>query len=213
MRDWVPRGIAASIMAPRIYRQEGIPIGPPWVDVTKMLERTSGKGVQQLRDHAILLLLSVYGLRSGEVRNLHLHDMDWQKSMIRVVRSKSGREEMLPLEPTVGNAIARYLREGRPASSIQIIFLTLRAPIRAISSGGLHNIVKRHYRELPQPIKGKGPHGLRHACASHLIESGMTFKEIGDHLGHRSIESTSIYAKVDLESLRRVAFGSLGGLA
>ncbi len=212
MRGWVQRGIAASIIAPRIYRQEGIPIGPAWDEVGRMLDRTSGSGIQALRDHAILLLLSVYGLRSGEVRNLRLDDINWQEGWIRVVRSKSGREERLPLEPTVGNAIARYLHEGRPASPGRIIFLTLRAPIRALSPSGLHNIVKRQYQGQPPPAKGKGPHGLRHACASHLIESGLTFKETGDHLGHRSAESTRIYAKVDLASLRRVAFGSLGGL-
>jgi len=177
-----------------------------------MLDRTSGNGVQQLRDHAILLLLSMYGLRSGEVRRLRLDDIDWQKDRIRVVRSKSGREERLPLEPTVGNAIARYLHEGRPASSSRIVFLTLRAPIRPLSSSGLHYIVKRQFHGLSQPVKGLGPHGLRHACASHLIESGLTFKETGDHLGHRSVESTRIYAKVDLASLRRVAFASMGGL-
>lgn len=212
MRGWVQPGIAASIMVPRIYKQEGIPIGPPWEDVGRMLDRTSGNDVQQLRDHAVLLLLSVYGLRSGEVRSLHLDDVNWHEGRIRVVRSKSGREEKLPLEPTVGNAIARYLHEGRPTSPSRIIFLTLRAPIRALSPSGLHYIVRRLYRELLKPAKGRGPHGLRHACACHLIEAGLTFKETGDHLGHRSVESTRIYAKIDLASLRRVAFSSLGGL-
>jgi len=177
-----------------------------------MLDRTSGNDAQQLRDHAVLLLLSVYGLRSGEIRSLHLEDVNWGKGEIRVVRSKSGREERLPLEPTVGNAIARYLHEGRPASPSRIIFLRLRAPIRPLSPSGLHYIVKRQYRGLLTPAKGRGPHGLRHACARHLIEAGLTFKEIGDHLGHRSLESTRIYAKIDLASLRRVALSSLGGL-
>lgn len=211
-RGWVQLGIAASIMVPRIYRQEGIPIGPSWADVGKMLDRTLGNDVQQLRDHAVLLLLSVYGLRSGEVRSLRLDDINWQEGRIRVVRSKSGKQEKLPLEPTVGNAIARYLREGRPASPSRIIFLRLRAPIRPLSPSGLHYIVKRQYRGLLTPAKGRGPHGLRHACARHLIEAGLTFKETGDHLGHRSVESTRVYAKIDLTSLRRVALGSLGGL-
>jgi len=212
MRGWVQHGIAASIMIPRIYRQERTPAGPPWEDVGKMLDRTSGNDAQQLRDHAVLLLLSVCGLRSGEIRSLRLEDVNWQKGEIRVVRSKSGREERLPLEPTVGNAIARYLHEGRPASLSRIIFLRLRAPIQPLSPSGLHYIVKRQYRGLLTPAKGRGPHGLRHACARHLIEAGLTFKEIGDHLGHRSPESTRIYAKIDLASLRRVALSSLGGL-
>ena len=209
-RGWVMAGVAASILIPRVYRQEGIPKGPPWDVVSRMLADTLGNDPPELRDHAVLLLLAVYGLRSGEVRRLQLDDVNWR---IRVVRSKSGRAEWLPLEPSVGNALARYLRSGRPASVSRAVFLTLRAPHRPLSAHAIYWIVRRQFQDQPQPEMGRGPHGLRHACARHLIEAGLSFKETGDHLGHRSPDSTRIYAKVDLASLRRVAFSSLGGLS
>ena len=210
---WVRPGLTAAILLPRIYRHEGLPLGPTWDEVGRMLVKTAGNGPAQLRDHAILLLLSVYALRSGEIRRLAIEDLDWKQERIRVVRSKSAREEMLPLEPSVGNALAQYLRYGRPSSTSRIVFLTLPAPHRSLSAGGLYNVVHRYMSGAASPSKGRGPHGLRHACARHLIESGRSFKEVGDHLGHRSPDATRIYAKVDLVSLRRVALSDLGWLS
>ena len=211
-RGWVRAGLAVAILMPRVYRHEGLPMGPPWDEVGRMLTETSGGDSASIRDHAILLLLSVYGLRSGEVRQLRLDDIDWARDRLRVVRSKSGRPDTLPLETRVGNAIARYLHDARPKTESRVIFLTLSAPYRPLSAGGLYNVVERHLGEGVEPGKGRGPHGLRHACARHLVEAGRSFKEVGDHLGHRNADSTRIYAKVDLTSLRLVAFDDLGGL-
>lgn len=212
-RGWVRPGLAAAILLPRIYREEGLPLGPTWQEVGRMLAKTVGDEPVRLRDRAVLGLLSVYGLRSGEVRRLTIEDLDWTRERIRVVRSKSSREERLPLEPSVGNAIARYLHQGRPESPSRVLFLTVRAPHRPLSAGGLYDVVRRYRSDSDSPSKGRGPHGLRHACARHLIESGRSFKEVGDHLGHRSPDATRIYAKIDLASLRRVALDDLGGLA
>jgi len=212
-RAWVRPGLAAAILLPRVYRHEGLPLGPTWDEVGCMLAKTAGDEPAHLRDHAILRLLSVYGLRSGEVRRLAIEDLDWQRERIRIVRSKSAREETLPLEPSAGNAIARYLRHGRPTSTSRIVFLTLRAPHRPLSAGGVYDVVCRYLSEANSPRKGRGPHGLRHACARHLVESGRSLKEVGDHLGHRSPDATRLYAKVDLASLRRVALSDLGGLS
>ncbi len=212
-QGWARAGVADAILSPRVYRHEGLPLGPTWDAVGRMLAETSGEAPASLRDHAIVLLLSVYGLRSGEVRRLRLDDVDWARDRIRFVRSKSRREETAPLEPRVGNAVARYLRNGRPETDSRIVFLTLRAPHRPLSAGGLYNVVRRQLSEVESPKRGLGPHGLRHACARHLVESGRSFKEVGDHLGHRNPDATRIYAKVDLTSLRKVAFDDLGGLA
>ncbi len=211
-RGWMRTGLADAILLPRVYRQEGLPIGPTWDEVGQMLVNTAGVDPASVRDHAVILLLSVYGLRSGEVRRLQLEDLDWVRDRIRIVRSKTGREEILPIEPLVGNAIARYLRQGRPNAHSRALFLTLRAPHRPLSAGGLYNIVNRRSKDLPRG-SGHGPHALRHACARHLLDSGHTFKEVGDHLGHRSPDATRIYAKVNLAALRSVALDDLGGLA
>ncbi len=212
-RGWARAGLADAILSPHVYRQEGLPLGPTWDAVGRVLAETGAEDPASLRDHAIILLLSVYGLRSGTVRRLRLDDIDWAHDHIQFIRSKSRREETAPLEPRVGNAIARYLREGRPSSDTRIVFLTLRAPHRPLSAGGLYNVVKSRLAQQGLPKRGCGPHGLRHACARHLAESGRSFKEVGDHLGHRSPDATRIYAKVDLTSLRKVAFDDLGGLA
>lgn len=211
-RGWARTGLSDAILSPRVYRQEGLPLGPTWDIVGRVLAETDAEDPASLRDHAIILLLSVYGLRSGTVRRLCLDDIDWAHDHIRFIRSKSRHEVKAPLEPRVGNAIARYLSEGRPGSNTRNIFLTLRAPYRPLSAGGLYNVVRSRLAKHGLPRRGCGPHGIRHACARHLMESGRSFKEVGDHLGHRSPDATRIYAKVDLPSLRKVAFDGLGGL-
>ena len=211
-RAWVRVELADSILLPRSYVHEGLPVGPTWEEVGRILNGTRGEDPLSLRDHAIILLLSVYGLRSGEVRRLRIEDIDWTQGRIRIVRSKSQGEDLLPLEPRVGNAIVAYLRSGRPKTVSRVVFLTLRAPFRPLSAGGIYNIVSHHLLKVCSPQKGRGPHALRHACARRLIDSGRTYKEVGDHLGHRNPDATRYYAKVNLASLRRVAFTDLGGL-
>lgn len=207
-----PLGLADSILAPRIYRHEGLPLGPTWEQVKRVIPDSRGDKPFQLRDRAILLLLAVYGLRSGEVRRLRLDDINWERDRFSVVRSKSGQRELLPLEPHTGNAIALYLRQGRPKCDTRCLFVTLRAPFRPLSAGALHHLVSHRLLPVAGPGKGRGPHALRHACARRLVNAGFSLKEIGDHLGHRSPDSTRIYAKVDLTSLRLVAMEDLGGL-
>ena len=209
---WTQPGVADALLVPRLYRHASLPLGPTWDQVSRMLEAAAGPEPVHLRNRAILLLLAVYGLRSGEVRRLQLDDINWHQDSLHIRRSKSGCLALFPLEPSVGNALARYLQDGRPQSPNRLLFLTLRAPYRALSEGALRHLVRRYLAMVGLPAKGYGPHGLRHACARHLLEAGHSFKEVGDHLGHRSPRSTSIYAKANLEALRRVAFEHLGGL-
>jgi site-specific recombinase XerD len=211
-RGWAQAGVAAAILLPRIYRHEGLPPGPTWAQVGCAINRIEGDDATGLRDRALLMLLSTYGLRSGEVRSLQLDALDWAAGRLRIVRSKSLQPQWLPLESGVGDAIARYLRYGRPKTTCRTVFLTLRAPHRALSASGLYNVVKHRVADIVTVARGRGPHGLRHACARHLVESGRSFKEVGDHLGHRSPDATGVYAKVDLASLRRVALEDLGAL-
>lgn len=212
-RGWVPVPVAATILLPRVYRHEGLAPGPTWEQVGCTIQRIEGDAPIALRDRALLMLLSTYGLRSGEVRRLQIDDLDWVGMQLRVVRSKSGQMQRLPLELGVGEAIARYLRHGRPRTALRDLFLTLRAPHRSLSAGGLYGVVERRLAAAATVMRGRGPHGLRHACARRLVESGRSFKEVGDHLGHRSPDATAIYAKVDMVSLRKVAFSDLGGLS
>ena len=211
-RGWVRPGLGATVRGPRRHKLEGLPVGPPWETVARMLDAVSGDDPAAIRDRAILLLLSIYGVRSGELRRLGLDDIDWAHDRIVFERSKSRRREELGLHPLVGEAIVRYLREVRPTVSSRCVFLTVRAPHRPLTAVALHGIVHRRYPTEEAPSRGRGPHGLRHACARQLVESGYSFKQVGDYLGHRSPDSTSVYAKVNLRSLREVAPDDLGGL-
>lgn len=211
-QGWVRPGLAQALLVPRVYRHEGLPLGPTWDQVGRLLGDTTGPRPLALRNRALLRLLAMYGWRSGEVRRLRLDDIDWRRERIRVVRAKSGRPETLPLEATVGEALAHYLRDGRPRSASRILFLTVRAPFRPLSAGALYHVVSRRLAPLVLPRQGRGPHALRHACARRLVDAGLSFQAVGDHLGHRSPDATRLYAKVDLTALRRVALEDLGGL-
>jgi len=211
-RGWCSQGLAAGIVSPRVYRGESLLRGPFWHDVQRLIATTEGDRPLDVRDRAVLLLLAVYALRSIEVRTLKLDDVDWERNLLFVPRTKGRRTEPYPLSPTVGEAIVRYLERARPRSSYREIFLTVEAPIRPLGSGTVSSIVARRALSLNPPVVPHGAHALRHACATHLLEQGLSLKEIGDHLGHRDLNSTARYASVNLAGLREVANLSLGGV-
>src|SRR5215831_627114 len=192
-KGWCSTGLAAGVVSPRVYRGERLPRGPFWNDVQRLIATTEGDQPQDLRDRAVLLLLSVYALRSGEVRALKLDDVDWERNLLFIPRTKGRRMEPYPLSPTVGEAIVRYLQAARPRSSCREIFLTMIAPIRPVSGSAIWRIVAKRARSLNPPVVPYGAHVLRHACATHLLEQGFSLKEIGDHLGHRALSSTTRY--------------------
>jgi len=202
---WCRQGLAAAIMAPRVFAQESLPVGPSWEDVKRLLAATEGDRPARIRDRALLMLLAVYGLRAGEVTALCLKDFDWEREILIVPHSKSQRPRTYPLCRPVGDAVLRYLREVRPRSDRREVFLTLVPPFRPLLVGTLGRAVKRRLHALGLTLPRYGSHALRHACATHLLAQGLSLKEIGDHLGHQSPDSTCIYAKVDLAALRTVA--------
>jgi integrase/recombinase XerD len=212
-RAWCAAGLADALHGPRIYREHGLPLGPSWDEVKRLIEDAASDDPADVRDRAILLLLSVYGLRAGEVAGLRLEDIDWEHDRLTVRRSKQGRSQVYPLVPVVGQAILRYLQEARPRSASREIFLKLLAPAGPMTSKSLYAVVAHRMKRLGIQAPRHGPHVLRHACAGHLLARGLSLKEIGDHLGHRSPDSTRIYAKVDLQGLREVAAFDLGGLS
>ena len=191
-------------MAPRVFTHEGLPVGPAWDDVKRLLAATEGDRPVDIRDRALLMLLAVYGLRAGEVTALCLKDFDWEREVLSVPHSKSQRPRTYPLCRPVGDAVLRYLREVRPQSDRQEVFLTVIAPFRPLAADGLGGVVRNRLHSLGLTLPHYGPHVLRHACATHLLSQGFTLKEIGNHLGHRSPDATCIYAKVDLGALRAV---------
>jgi integrase/recombinase XerD len=211
-RSWCKPGIAGGIISPTIYVHEGLPEGPQWKDVQRLLEGAKGNSAVAIRARAVLLLLAIYGLRSGEISRLLLSDFDWRLEMFTVNHSKRGGLQKYPLHREVGEAVLEYIRKARPRTSCRNLFLTLKPPYRGIGYTSLWKITSRRIDAAGIRSRRRGPHCLRHACATHLLEQGASLKAIGDLLGHRDFNSTRIYAKVHLQQLRRVADFNLGDL-
>ena len=212
-RGWCTRGFSKGIQGPKIYKYEGLPDGPSWNEVRTLLRSVKGSGPADLRARAVLSLLATYGLRSGEVSRLMLSDFDWREEAFEVNHSKRGRLQRYPLLRKAGDAVLQYLKRGRPQCACRHLFVTLNPPYRPLSPYGLWRLTSRRIGAAGIQCRKRGPHVLRHACATRWLRQGASFKEIGDLLGHRSLEAVGIYAKVDLPALRAVAAFDLGGLA
>lgn len=205
-QQWCQKGIADSVKAPRVYRHETLPSSPHWNDIKKLLSNSQTDYPTDIRDHAVLMLLSVYGMRRSEASGLKLEDIDWENERIYLRRAKGSKPQIFPLSRIVGETILRYLKEVRPHHcKLKEVFIALRSPYRALTPNAIYAIVSRRLKPLNLPIKHHGPHALRHACATHLINQGFSLKEVSDHLGHQELETTRIYARVDLVNLRKVA--------
>lgn len=205
-QKWCLNGTAASIKAPRVYRHETLPSSPHWKDIKTLLAGSQTDSPTDVRDYAVLLLLTVYGMRRSEVAGLKLQDIDWKNEQVYLRRAKRSKPQIFPLSKTVGEAIIHYLKDVRPRHcKLEEIFIARRSPYKPLTGGAIYAIVNRRLKPLNLPIKHHGPHALRHACATHLINEGFSLKEISDHLGHRELETTRIYTKVDLVNLRKVA--------
>ena len=165
-----------------------------------------------LRDRAVLLLLARLGLRAHEIIALQLEDCDWDSGCLRV-RSKGGHKRLLPMPADVGEAIAAYLERGRPANKDRHLFLRSMAPIRDFKpdSDAIGSIVRYALRRAKVDAPYTGSHQFRHALAVRMLEQGASLAEIGEVLGHRSPQTTSIYARVDISSLRSLALPWPGG--
>jgi site-specific recombinase XerD len=212
IRGWCTASIAAGIDGPRLFQHEGIPVGPSWPDVQRLIATTVGESARNIRDRAILILLATYGLRSSEVSGLRLEDVNWESEKLSITRPKQRRAQEYPLVSEAGESIVSYLQKARPRCAQREIFLTSKAPFHRLSQGALYHLVSTRLNALGIHVPRRGPHSLRHACGGHLLAEGFSLKEIGDHLGHRSAYATRIYAKVDLAGLREVASFDLGGL-
>ncbi len=158
------------------------------------------------RDRAILLLLARLGLRAGDIVKLRLGDIDWKAAVIQV-SGKGRREVRLPLAQEVGWALVGYLQDSRPRTHTDVLFVRSRAPFRAFAShSAVSVIVTRAMHRAGVACQSRGAaHVLRHSVATSMLRQGASLQDIADILRHRSIETTQIYAKVDVTALRRIA--------
>lgn len=203
----MPRDLSKAIESPRRYRFANLPRSISWAEVDRMLQRVDRRNAVGRRDYAVLLLLTTYGLRGREVAALTLDDIDWKHNRLHVGGRKADHSTAYPLAPMVGEAILDYLRNGRPETNQRAVFFGAYAPHKALSRVAITMRAKHYLRKAGIHVFRPGSHTLRHACVQRLVDAGLSFKTIGDFVGHRTPDATKIYAKVDLKVLREVALG------
>jgi site-specific recombinase XerD len=176
--------------------------------VLSLCERRSRIG---RRNYAMLLLLARLGLRAGEAAALRLDQIDWQHGTL-TLRGKGGQWTQMPLPRDVGEAIVDYLKHGRPDSSDRHLFVSSRAPRRGLrNSSSISTIASCALSRARIDCPGSGAHLFRHTLATEMLRQGASLSQIGRLLRHRHPDTTRIYAKVDLKSLRELAMPWPGG--
>lgn len=190
--DCIPRGISAD----QVHR------------LLTSIDRSTAMG---RRDYAILLLLARLGLRLSAVAFLELDDIDWNTATLKV-RTKGRRCDDFPLSHEVGEAIADYLRHGRPSCDSRRVFLRVMAPAGGFRGpSGVRSVIRHSIERGGINAPTRGAHQFRHGLSTEMMRHGASLSEIGDVLGHRHPDTTRIYAKVDLEALRPLALPWPGG--
>jgi site-specific recombinase XerD len=211
-RGVAPSGLDRAIPRVRRARHASLPTHLSVEQLAGLLQRPAVPCPAAYRDRAILSLLAGLGLRAGEVATLELDDLDWRAGQLRLRAGKCRRERVLPLAQEVGAALAEYLRHGRPSHRDRRVFLTLTDPARSFEAAAVTAIVRRNLVRTGIPLgRLSGAHMLRHTAASRMVNGGAGFKDVADVLGHRSLQTTGIYAKLDLNALAGVALPWIGG--
>lgn len=183
-------------------RRSPLPRGIAKHDADALLAACDRRTAIGRRDYALIITLLRLGLRRGEVAALRLDDIDWRAGELVVV-GKGGRRDRLPLPADVGAAIAAYLRRGRPRSDRRNLFLRAKAPFEPMASGTVASTVRRACRRAG--VAEVGAHRLRHTAACDMVTAQVPLPQIAQVLRHRSLQSTAIYARVDLDGLRALA--------
>ena len=204
--------LLASVPTAAQWRLAPLPEYLGQAELTELMSAFGQGGPQRLRDYAIVSCLVDLGLRSCEVAALHLEDIDWKNGTVTVSVGKSQRTDVLPLPVVTGQAIADYLRKGRPKTESRAVFVRHRAPLDIpVNASVIRSVVRQAAARSGLSGRLHGPHRLRHSAATRMLQGGATLKEIADVLRHRSLDTTSIYAKVDWTRLSAIAQPWPGG--
>ena len=201
-----PAGLDAAIPVLAHWRLSSLPRYLQSDEVERVIASCDSATKVGRRNHAILLLLARLGLRAGDIVRLRLGDLDWTGAWIHV-SGKGRRQTRLALTQEVGDAVVAYLRDGWPRTATDVLFVRSRAPFRAFKShSAISVIVAQAMRRAGVTCPSRGAaHVLRHSLATSMLRNGASLQEIAVVLRHRSIETTQIYAKVDVTTLRQIA--------
>jgi integrase/recombinase XerD len=189
----------------RRYRHASLPKGMEDSSLERVLRGIDTDTPTGARDYAIMALMTAYGLRGVSVAALLLDDIDWQRSRLRIRAQKGGKEVTVPLMESVGDALVRYLRDRPARTPFREVFLTVHAPVQPLRGLMISHLVRGHMKRAGITTAGIGSRTLRHSWAIRALAHDSPIKSIADVLGHRFIDTTFIYAKADVNSLREVA--------
>lgn len=206
-----PTGLDHRIDTPRLYRLEQLPRALPWETVMLLLRSIDTASDMGLRDYTMFLLIATYGLRASEVVSLSLDDIHWRQGILRIHQRKTSSPLELPLTNEVMAAMVKHLKRTPPPAPYRRVFLRMRAPIGLLKPTAVTEAFQAAARKSGLSIPYQGPHCLRHAYALHLLKNGTPLKTIGDILGHRTAESTSMYLRLATGDLREVSLAVPGG--
>jgi site-specific recombinase XerD len=190
----------------RIMRQAFVPSSWKVEDVKKMLDTIDRNNPEGKRDYAILLLVTRLGLRVSDIRNLRFGNLNWIRKIITITMFKTKRLLELPLLEDVGWSLIDYLKNGRPESKSDCVFIRHKAPYTGFSDRNtLHRMISRRMNRAGISMKGQkqGLHSLRSTLARQMLENGTPLPIISETLGHVSIQTTSNYLKIDLNGLKK----------
>jgi site-specific recombinase XerD len=199
----IERDLSGAALPVSGRRRSLLPQGITPIQAKALLGACDRRRAVGRRDYAVIVVMLRLGLRATEVATLRLDDLDWRAGQL-TVRGKGNRVDQLPLPVDVGEAIAAYLRRGRPrTATVREVFLRLRPPEVGLGRGGVTAIVASAARRAELGVVRA--HRLRHTAASDMLRAGASLSEVGQVLRHRSAGSTAVYARVDVERLRAIA--------
>lgn len=194
--------LAGAVPAVASWRLSALPRGLSQAEIGRLLDCCGRDTATGLRDYAVLSVLARLGLRGAEAAGLQLGDIDWRAGEI-VVTGKGSRTERLPLPAPAGEALAAWLTDGRPRCASRAVFVTVRRPYRQLTPEAVRAVMGRACDRAG--LERRGSHRFRHALATEMLRAGASLPEVGQVLRHRSMLSTSVYAKVDQDALRPLA--------
>ncbi len=200
------RDLTGLVLSPRVRRFNRPPRALPWADVQRILRAIDVHAGLGPRDFAIFLMMATYGMGAGEITGLMLDDIDWTARTIQIRRPKTGIVTLLPLLDPIARALARYLRDHRPAHARdRAVFVSHRMPHARLSGcAPLKHRLVMYAGRAGVRADFLGTHVFRHTHATRQIEAGSSAKIVGDILGHRRPESTSAYVRSALSGLRSI---------
>jgi len=205
-RGYIQQPLDRAVPTLRCYKLSTVVRGLSEEQALKLLQCIDRHSPAGRRDYAICQLLYTYGVRGGQVRALRFEDINWTGNQVLFRALKHGKDTLLPLTREVGESLLDYLKNTRPGCQDTHLFVTLRAPYHGLkNSSVLSNRIDHYIQAAGIEIACKGAHIFRHGFATRMLAQGHSLKAIADVLGHRHLESTFIYTKVDFEHLKQVA--------